>query len=132
MGNLGIKVSKLNQEVRVSKTKNTRFSSAALSPKINKIIFIDVTVPASTGGGTNTTVTKAHGLSYIPAYMPFLKKANILYPVQARRSIGGVIYQFDTAIDGTNVYARVRNVGVVGGSDVIFNFKFYILTDKLT
>ena len=131
MGNFGVKVAKDRQQVKGTATKNSRFSSGAISPKILKIIFIDVTVPASTGAGTNTTVTKAYALPFMPAYIPFLKKDNILYPIQVRRSIGGVIYQFDTAIDRTNLYARVRNVGNVGGADVIFNFKFYILSDKL-
>lgn len=131
--NYGIKVSQTGIDVGTASSKQLVFSSGLPSLKMVGTVGVSVTVAGSTAGGTRTRGTVAHGVAGTPSFLPFVNKAGTAWPVQHtfKTGVGGLNWQFDSYINGTNAVAIVFNNVTSPGTSTTFNFKFYLFSDNL-
>lgn len=133
MATFGAKTSKPNIPVdTTTDIRNLQFSSENPAPKIFKIITFSVRIPSGEAGGTVTKKSVKHGfVGGAPAFIPYVMWNDTGNLIQKDISVSGVLFQFDATINSDEVSALIYHGSNAPGSDTYFDFKIYILSDRL-
>ena len=127
MGDWGFKISEEGEDVLTVGDKNTIINS--------KVANLKGTI---SGGGTTTlasgvltTITVAHGLSFIPFAEAFAEYQivgeHIMLPFDEVTL--GASFNFYFYCDATNLYIKLFQ-GNIGGSPLTIDYKYFIFKDK--
>lgn len=137
-----VKVAKPGFDARTASAANLIFNSTQNIFKIVKIGTLNIDIPGTLASNTTSSISVAHGLNYIPAFMGFiisqtyLGNAYIQTPYTVTFNIVSGVPQpltFYLSVDATDIYANIYNGGGVGVSAVGTTiFKYYILQETAT